>query len=182
MSGQKGRSGRTSDPEARKQRALAGQKGGRATGGGTYSGGSGGFPPEAEPDTIDPERMPPDPGDNFLAMLPGVNPYDSVVAKTKGRFGYLDAKAREQSNGELLANEKRKQDLAITRRDLKTKDEFRDSITAITEEIVSRLSILVDAAVDTHPPEQQPRVRHLMEAAAYKLRDEVRAKLKEQAK
>jgi hypothetical protein len=61
MAGVKGRSGRTTDPEARRQRALAGQKGGRSNGGGTYSGGSGGFEPEPEPIDPEPEPDPIDP-------------------------------------------------------------------------------------------------------------------------
>jgi hypothetical protein len=173
MSGIKGRSGRTSDPEARRQRALAGQKGGRANGGGAYSGGSGGFDPEPEP--IDPERMAPDPGADFLALLPGRNPYDEVVAKTKGRFGYLDAKAREQSNGELLANEKRKQDIDLSRGKLITADESRERLRSFAEIWIAHLSSLTDACLAAVPPEHQPTARVRLDAAVRAYRAEVEA-------
>jgi hypothetical protein len=115
----------------------------------------------------------------------------------KGKLGdpvtYGDLLKSVQVDGELTQNERRaveveraevelsraRDERDLARGLLKTKVEFRESVTAIVEEIVSRLSILVDAAVETHPPEQQPRIRHLMESAAYKLRDEVRARLKE---
>ena len=67
-----------------------------------------GSPPEGDP--ADPEVLPPE-GDSWEHLLPGRNPYDEVVRRTKGRFSYLDAKAREQSNGELIANDRRKHEL-----------------------------------------------------------------------
>jgi hypothetical protein len=171
MAGVKGRSGRTTDPEARRQRALAGQKGGRSSGGGTYSGGGGGFEPEPEP--IDPERMAPDPGADFLALLPGKNPYDEVVAKTRGRFGYLDAKAREQSNGELLANEKRKQEIDQSRGKLLTLDQHRERLRDLTETWLSHLGSLADACLAAVPPEHQPAARHRLDLALAAYRKEV---------
>jgi len=119
---------------------------------------------------------------------------DDPVARLGKPVTWGDELKRQQVEGERIQNRRRevevqrsevelakaKDERDLARGALKTRDEFRASITAIVEEIVSRLSILVDAAVETHQPEQQPRVRHLMEAAVYKLRDDVRAKLKEQ--
>lgn len=180
MTGVKGRSGKTSDPKARRQRALAGQKGGRSSGGGTYSGGSGGF--DSGPDPIDPERMPPDPGAGFLDLLPGSNPYDKVVTKTKGRFGYLDAKAREQSNGELLANEKRQQDLAVARGKLLTREQHRAAVASVVTAIIEASSTLTTAAVSLHAPEQQPVAQHQFEAALSKWRESAMALIKGESK
>jgi hypothetical protein len=122
------------------------------------------------------------------------------IAATKTDIGppvtYGDLLKSIQCDGELLQNDRRaieveraavelakaRDDRDLARGAMKTRTEYREAITAIVEEIVSRLSILTDAAVSTHSPEQQPRVRHLMDAAARQLREEVRAKLKEQTK
>lgn len=158
MTGIKGRSGKIHTAADREARRRAAQAGGMAKR--NRSAGHG------DPDSgADPSQDPrPFPVENWMDLK---DDYAVRLADVKVATALVE-----------LDEAKVKRDLA--RGKLKTKEEFRESITAIVEEIVSRLSILVDAAVETHPPEQQPRVRHLMEAAAYKLRDDVRARLKEQ--
>ena len=134
-------------------RQFAGQKGGRAKGGHSE-----------DDDAIDPERMPPE-GEAWLDLLPGANPYDQVVAKTKGRFGYLDAKAREQSNGVLLDNKSKQHDLDLASGKSVTRADHIRDIRTIVDAIIADLSPLADAAVNYVPPEQQPRMRHTMDQA-----------------
>ena len=100
-----------------------------------------------------------------LSLLPGSNPYDRVVFKTKGRFGYLDAKAREQSNGELLANEKRKQEIDISRGKLLTLDQHRESLRTLAETWLAHLPGLIDACLSAIPAEHQPAARVRLDAA-----------------
>lgn len=159
MSGTKGKSGKIHTAADRKARRRAAQAGGMAK----RNRSAGHSAPDDVADTAHPGPRP-FPVDNWMDLK---DDYAVRLADVKVATALVE-----------LDEAKVKRDLA--RGKLKTRDEFRESITAIVEEIVSRLSILVDAAVETHPPENQPRIRHLMEAAAYKLRDEVRARLKEQ--
>jgi hypothetical protein len=158
MSGVKGRSGRTSDPEARRARQMAGRKGGLSRGENQQN---------ATPT-----------GDDWLDLLPGVNPYDRAVSKTKGRFTYLDARSREQSNGELLNNERKKHELDLERGRSLSKDAHRAAVIAIVEAIISDLSPLTDAAVNAVPPESQPLMRHTMDLATRKLREAASERIK----
>ena len=170
MSGKPGRSGKARTPEERQAKREFARMGGRAKAGRTMR------------DAVRPEgSVSHSPA--LLAAVPDAADYpfpvpDGLAAKDLMEF-LLKRKKVEQAEVEL--DEARiKRDLS--RGALKTKTEYREAITAIVEEIVSRLSILTDAAVSTHPPEQQPRVRHLMDTAARQLREEVRMKLKDQTK
>lgn len=118
------------------------------------------------------------------------------IAATKRKLGqpvtYGDLLKSAQVDGELLQNDRRaievqraevelaraKDERDTARGLLRTRDEHLDAVRAITGEIIARLSIIVDAAVNLHQPEQQPGVRHKMDAAANQLRTEVSAIIK----
>jgi hypothetical protein len=177
MSGKPGRSGKARTPEERQAKRRFAKMGGNAA--------AGRKPAKVKRPVFTKSKSRPvgsvDHTPALLAAFPELADYpfpvpDSLALKDALEAALKQAKANQ---AEVELDEaKVKRDLS--RGALKTKVEFRESVTSIVEEIVTRLSILVDAAVETHPPEHQPRVRHLMEAAAYKLRDDVRAHLKEQ--
>lgn len=167
--GYTGRSMKTTDSTARRARQLAGQRGGTNRG-------RGGAPPDGD-DIPEAERMPPE--DDMLGLLPGTNPYDRAFLRTRGRFGYMDAKTREQSNGELLNNEKRRMEIDQARGKLLTRAEHREAVAAIVTSILEASSSLATAAVSLHPPEQQPVARHQFEAALSKWREAAMALIKE---
>jgi hypothetical protein len=175
MSGKPGRSGKARTPEDRRAKREFARMGGHAKAGRTMH--------ADPPDDADRPEGSVEHSPALLAAVPDAADYpfpvlDGLAAKDLMEF-LLKRKKVEQAEVEL--DEARiKRDLS--RGALKTKTEYREAITAIVEEIVSRLSILTDAAVELHPPEQQPRVRHLMDTAVRQLREEVRAKLKEQTK
>lgn len=168
MSGVIGRSGKATTLDAKLAKAAGGRKAGRGR-------------------PLNAPALPPATGDPTA---------DDPVARLGKPLTWGDELKRQQVEGERIQNRRREVEVKraevellksrderdLARGALKTKVEFRESVTTIVEEIVSRLSILVDAATETHQPEQQPRIRHLMEAAAYKLRDEVRSKLRDQNK
>lgn len=161
---------KTTDPTARRARQLAGQRGGANRG-------RGGSPPSPDDDVPEAERMPPE--DDMLGLLPGTNPYDRAFLRTRGRFGYMDAKTREQSNGELLNNEKRRMEIDQARGKLLTRAEHREAVSSIVMAILEASSSLTAAAVSLHPPEQQPVARHQFEAALSKWREAAMALIKE---
>lgn len=144
MSGKKGRSGKANTPEAHAAKVIAGRMGGNATAGR-------GKTDDAKDDIRDASPIS---DDDLLGLLPGKNPYDHVVLRTKGQFTYLDGKTREQVNGEVLANEKltvailqARGDL-LTREQVETRDELMDDI------YMTHLGRLVEFVGSIVPPEQ----------------------------
>ena len=165
MTGIKGRSGKTRDPQARRLRQLAGQKGGRANGAG--------------PDPINSERLPPE-GEGWESLLPGRNPYDEIVRKTKGRFSYLDAKAREQSNGELLANDRRKHELDEARGKVIPRSELDRAIKKIRDawwREVQQVAGLVLPRLADLPGDARARVKSAIDTEVAAAADRVKASM-----
>lgn len=126
-------SGRPLTPEARENR----RQGNRAvTEAARRSRGAGTMHDDPDDGTIDPERIPPAPNgrisdEELLALLPGSNPYDKAVLRSRGRFTYLDGKTREQVKGEELNNERKQAEIAKERGDLLTRDQVRQRDDAI---------------------------------------------------
>ena len=59
-----------------------------------------------------------------------------------------------------------------------TRERHRESVTIIVEAILSHINAVADAAVDTHPPTDQPAVRHKLAVAVLKLREAARVTIR----
>lgn len=154
MSGKKGRSGKCTTPESHAAKVVAGRLGGNATAGRSKT-------KSAEDFIIDAEEVA---DDDLLGMLPGKNPYDHVVLKSKGAFTYLDGKTREQVNGEVLANEKLTVAILQQRGDLLTREQVEARDELMDDIYMTHLARCVEFVGTLVPPEQGNAVRDKAEA------------------
>lgn len=154
MSGKKGRSGKATTPEAHAAKVVAGRMGGNAKAGRSKT-------DEAKDNTRDAEFIS---DDDLIGLLPGKNPYDHVVLKTKGQFSYLDGKTREQVNGEVLANEKLTVAILQARGDLLTREQVEARDELMDEIYMTHLGRLVEFVGTVVPPEEGNAVRQKAEA------------------
>lgn len=164
MSGVKGRSGVPSTPEQREAKRRAGLIGAaaarRARGGGEFGG------PVLEPASedidgaIEPERIPPkgkaEPlsDEELIGLLPGSNPYDKVVLRSRGRFTYLDGKTREQVHGVELDNQKKAAEVAQARGQTLTIDQVQERDAAVDGFWLDGLRTVHDLLRELLPPDK----------------------------
>lgn len=113
--------------------------------------------------------------DDLLGMLPGKNPYDHIVLKSKGAFTYLDGKTREQVNGEVLANEKLTVAILQQRGDLLTREQVEARDELMDEIYMTHLARCVEFAGTLVPPEQGNAARDKAEAWAVETRAKIAA-------
>jgi len=159
MTGVKGKSGKCNTPEAHAAKVRAARAGGNATAGRRPG-------PVARPD-------PASPADDLLALLPGANPYDRVVLLSEGRFTYLDAKTREQVNGEVLSNEKIMEDLALARAEKFTADQVDDREKSIADIFLRHLDGVSALVASLVPPEKINEARQKSAEWVARIREQV---------
>lgn len=157
MSGIKGRSGKLTTAEQKASASERGKKG-MAT---RY-----GAPPALPPSTaVDPES-------------------DDPVERLGQPLTWGDELKRQQVKGEEIQNQRRavevqraevelakaQDDRAEARKLLIPRADHIRDIRAIIDAIISDLTPISDAAVNFVPPEQQPRMRHIMDQAIHTFR------------
>ena len=142
MTGVKGRSGKATTPEAHAAKVRAARLGGNAKAG------------RGQTDTDDVHDAEKITDKDILALLPGTNPYDHVVLKTRGKFTYLDGKTREQVNGEVLTNEKLTVAILQARGDLQTREQIEARDERHDEIILRNLNSVVDLAAGLVTPDR----------------------------
>lgn len=160
MAGKKGCTGRALTKEAKEARARAG----RARWGTVHPGDMAPGAPGQPPTPLD------DP-------LETIADHDRQIGRP---VTWPDALKRLQMIEQSIINEKREVELeeAKVKRDLArgqllTIDAVKEREQSRTDLILAKLSIITDAAVNCHPPEQQPHVRHLMDRAVAEFRKAV---------
>lgn len=165
MTGIKGRSGKATTLDAKLAKAAGGAKAGR--------------------------------GRPLVAALPPSTATDLASDDPVERLGkpltWGDELKRQQVEGERIQNRRREVEVqraevelakaqderAIARGDLRTREQYRESVAAIVARIIEASSTLTTASVSQHPPERQPAARHQFEQALAAWRSSAMALIKE---
>lgn len=182
MSGVKGRSGVPRTPEQREAKRRAGLLGAeaarRARGGGDF-GGSGTNTSKSDDleGAIEPEVVPPkgEPltEEEILSLLPGSNPYDRVVLRSRGRFTYLDGKTREQVHGVELDNQKKAAEVAQARNQTLTIDQVHERDEQVDAMWVTGLRTVHELLRELLPPDKLLAAQNRADAWINKVRTDV---------
>lgn len=163
MTGMPGRSGKARTPEERQAKRRYAQMGGNAAAGRVP------IDPDTPPTEGSVQHSP-----ALLAAFPELAGYpfpvpDSLALKDALEAALKQAKAK-QADVEL-DEARAKRD--VSRGKLLPIDAIRAREQARLDLIVSKLSIITDAAVNLHPPERQPTARHAMDQAVADFRRQI---------
>lgn len=118
---------------------------------------------------------------------------DDPVVRLGRPVTWSDELKRQQVVGERIQNRRREVEVqraevelaraqdehALARGDLRTREQFRESVAAIVAAMVEASSSLTLAAISSHPPERQPAARHQFESALAAWRTSAMALIKD---